>query len=91
MDLTNVQLIWPHTILVEPPYLDEEGGMFATPYAALLPRIFTTVLKAYKCDRVQEGDVIMFLPHHALDYYLTDHTRLWAMDERAALAVLEGW
>ena len=93
-DVADIRLIWPHTALVESPWLDtgEDGDKTLwTPYAELLPKIFTTVLKTHKCDFVKAGDVVMFLPHCALDYFMADGRRLWALDERACQVTLEGW
>lgn len=89
-DVADIQLLWPHTILIDKPFLDEENETtgILTPYSEQLPKVFTRVLKAHKCDYVQEGDTIMFLPHHVLDYLLSDGRRLYAMDERAATTIL---
>lgn len=91
-EVTDIRLIWPHTIIVDMPYLDtrSEDRMVQVPYAELLPKVFTTVLKAYKCSLVRAGDTVMFLPNHCLDYYTADHRRIWAMDERACQVVIEG-
>lgn len=98
-DVADLKLIWPHTILVDTPFLDtggeSEDGRIAliTPYAEMLPKIFTTVLKAYKCDWVKEGDLVMFKKHAYTPYLRTGHKKVYAMDERACLAVLldDGW
>ena len=95
MSLPNLRLLWPHTAIIEAPYLGDYMstlGLYVS-FAELLPRIYTHVLKTHLCDLVAPGDCIMFQPHHALDYLLADGTRLWAIDERAVQAVitLEGW
>jgi len=98
-DVADIRLIWPHSILVDEPFLDtgadSQDGRIAiiTPYHDMLPKIFTTVLKAYKCSLVEEGDLVMFKAHHVLDYTTANKRRIWAMDERACLAVLlaDGW
>ena len=94
-DVADIRLIHPHSILVDPPYLDtgDDGRtLIQTPYADLLPKIFTTVLKTGPgCTYVRVGDVVMFEKHSVLDYYLSDHRRIWAMDERACQLVMEGW
>lgn len=98
-DVTDIRLIHAHSLLVDEPFLGgywaemEGGAPFWIQYAELLPKVYTTVIKTYKCDNVAVGDTIMFKPHTVLDYYLADGRRIWAMDERAITAVLniQGW
>jgi hypothetical protein len=93
-DVADIRLIHPHSALVDCPFLDsgeDRPGAIWTPYAELLPKIFTVVLKTFKCDFINTGDVVMFRPHHAQDYFLRDGRRLWAIDERACQVTLEGW
>ena len=88
-----IRLLWPHTCLVSTPFL----GGYTTPsglyveFNEHLPKIYTTVLKTYRCTEVKEGDTIIFLKHHVESYYLGAGAYVYAMDERSALAVLEDW
>lgn len=88
-----IRLIHPHTCLVATPWL----GGYTTPsglyveFSEAMPKIYTTILKTHLCDEVKEGDTVIFQAHHVERYYLGAGAYIYAMDERACLAVMEGW
>ena len=88
-----IRLLHPHTCLVATPFL----GGYTTPsglyveFNEHLPKIYTTVLKTHLCTEVKEGDVVIFAKHSVESYYLGAGAYIYAMDERACLAVMEDW
>ena len=88
----RLKLVHPHSILIQPPFLGHAAGGIEIPFNDGLPKIYARVVGVHPTvTTVRPGDIITFKSNSYEEYYLQSGKRLYAMDERAVLAVIKDW
>lgn len=94
MKSNSIRLAHPYTILVEPPFLstvDKDTGLIV-PYNDGLPKIYARVVQCHPtCEWTKPGDVITFPSNSYENYLISGNKTIYAMDERAVIAIIEDW